>query len=151
MKYLHILIIGICLPTAVPSMADQAEDEAAIRKVVAAIDAAFNGHDPAAVLPLNDDTIVIFGRTMRDRREAETLWSEYFAQNKNARRRFLEEIDIVFVTPDVAIYKSRGERTGRVDASGKPLPPNQAIYARVFVKRNDTWLLAASFYQMISE
>jgi len=151
MKHSLILTVGVCLLVSVPAMADQAEDEAAIRKVVAAIDAAYNAHDTAALLPLVDDTVVIFGRTMRDRREMQTFWSEAFAQSKNAKRRFLEEIDIVFVTPDVAIYKSRGERTGRADTDGKPLPTNQAIYARVLVKRNDTWLLAASFYQFVVE
>jgi uncharacterized protein (TIGR02246 family) len=152
MKYLMILTAGICsLLFSLSAMADQAEDEAAIRKVVAAIEAAYNAHDPSALLPLLDDTVVILGRTMRDKREAETFWSEAFAQSKNAKRQFLEEIDIVFVTPDVAIYKSRYERTGRADANGKALPPNQAIAARVLVKRDDTWLLAASFGQVIVE
>ena len=97
MRHLMILTAGICLLlTSVPATADQAEDEAAVKKVVAAIEAAFNDHDPAAVLPLVDDTIVMFGRTIRDRGEAEAFWSEVFAQSKNAKRRFLEEIDIGF-------------------------------------------------------
>ena len=76
---------------------------------------------------------------------------EKFQSERKSQFKLLDEIGIIFVTPDVAIYKSRGERTGRADTDGKPLPTNQAIYARVLVKRNDTWLLAASFYQFVVE
>ncbi len=47
MKYLMILTIGICLLlTSAPAMADQAEDEAAIRKLIEAkLLAAYNNQD----------------------------------------------------------------------------------------------------------
>ena len=46
MKYLMILTVGVCLLIGtVPAMADEAADEAAIRKVVRQITQAFNNKE----------------------------------------------------------------------------------------------------------
>ncbi len=45
MKYLTALTIGACLLFSSTPMAAQAEDEAAIRKVMEQVNAAFNNHD----------------------------------------------------------------------------------------------------------
>jgi hypothetical protein len=65
------------------------------------------------------------------------LWSsEGYSQIKN------EEVDLVFLTPDVAIYRINGLR----------LEWNQKlILAWIFSKKNGNWLLSAAFWQDVEE
>jgi hypothetical protein len=63
----------------------------------------------------------------------------------------LEEIGIIFFTPDVAVYKALMDNTGRVDEDGKPLPQVKWLAAVVMVKRNGQWLQAAWFTRPIEE
>ena len=147
MKYLMILAIGVCLLlTSAPATADQAADEAAIREASKKIEAAFNAHDAKASVAMYDETIEMWDGTYKGRAEQEKAYVEYFKSGlKNAKMTPLEEIGIVFVTPDVAIHKMRREMTGMVDEDGKAMPDAKHIHARVFVKRDGKWLLAAYF------
>ena len=83
-------------------------------------------------------------------------WEKYYAErwggrNKDIQYEMLEEIGIVFVTSDVAIYKYRGKTTGRIDADGKQLPTLERLWADVYVKKNGQWLCAADFDREIGE
>ena len=62
MKRLLVLTIGICLLlTSVPVMADQAEDEAAIRKAYQKLLTAFNNHDAKAMMAMAAEVIRVLG------------------------------------------------------------------------------------------
>lgn len=63
----------------------------------------------------------------------------------------LDEIGIVFVTPDVAIYKCRDEVTGGLDADGNPRQPEKRLAAAVYVKKNGKWLWTTWFSRPIQE
>ena len=76
---------------------------------------------------------------------------EGIARQKDVQASCLDEIGIVFVTPDVAIRKTRTEWTGMTDAEGKPLPSFKSLDAQVYVKRNGKWLRTAAFYRPIEE
>ena len=152
MKYLMISLVGVCLLlTSVPAMADQAADEAAIREASEKIMAAFNEHDVETALALYDEKIEMWDGTYKGRAGQEKGYIEYFKIAKNAHMKPLEEIGIVFITPDVAIHKMRREMTGIVDMDGKAQPDVKEIHARVFVKRDGKWLLAAYFSAPIEE
>lgn len=57
MRHLLILTVGVCLLFAsVPAMAGQAEDEAAIRKIMKQREAAYNRHDVTALGAQLDET-----------------------------------------------------------------------------------------------
>jgi hypothetical protein len=79
----------------------------------------------------------------------EKYLSDIFSNAKDFQIKLLDEIGIVFVTPDVAIHKHNDEVTGSIDADGKPLPPDKRISARVFVKKNGRWLFSTQFYRSI--
>ena len=153
MKYLMILMVGVCLLFApAPAMADQAEDEAAIREASEKIVAAFNAHDAAACAALYDQKIESLQGS--GRAEHEKLVADNFQRNKAVKYSLMkpsDEIGITFVTPDVAIHKLLREITGWLDADGKPLPPLKQVHARVFVKRDGKWLLAAYFSAPVTE
>ena len=98
-----------------------------------------------------DEEIESWDGSAKGRSGHQKAIAEYLQLAKNARMKELEEIGIVFVTPDVAIHKLRREMSGMVDADGKTLPDTKQIHARVFVKRNGKWLQAAYFSRPIQE
>lgn len=152
MKYLMILTVGVCILFAsVPAMADQAEDETAIRKEVEKMAALSNKHDAEALgAPLTEDYENWTG-SQKGRAAYVKNMSNLYDLNKDRQVKLLDEIGIVFVTPDVAIFKGRLETSGLHDADGKPLPPSKRLQAWIFVKKSGQWLRAASFSRPIEE
>jgi uncharacterized protein (TIGR02246 family) len=147
MKYLMILTLGVCLLfSSPPAMGDQAADEAAIRELVKKANEAFNRHDAEAMAAFFVENFETPDGKYRGRKQV----SDYFASMKNQYKQ-LDEIGIIFVTPDVAIFKEYGENTDNVDADGKSLPPSKALEAWVLVKKNGKWLAAALFPRPVEE
>jgi uncharacterized protein (TIGR02246 family) len=147
MKYLLILTVGICLLISVPAMADQAEDEAAIRKVEEMYIAAYNAHDSEAVHATYVEDVQVWRGHISGRAAATKNLAEVFAgPYKNLKVKVENEIGIVFITPDVAIYKAVLAGSGMVDEEGKALPPAKNMYAKVYVKKNGKWLGAHGYF-----
>ena len=153
MKFLMILMVGACLLIGtVPAMADQAAEEPAIREAIKKLVAAWNSHDAKAHVALLDGVAVPWESGAKGTKEGQEKWfTEYFAKQKDAKGKLLEEVGIVFVTPDVAIYKSYAEPSGMVDDAGKEIPPTKMLGAWVMVKRDGKWLNAASFFRPAEE
>ena len=152
MKYLMISLVGVCLLlTSVPAMADQAADEAAIRKLIEQDNEAFNKHDAKAMAVACAKNYESWNGKRKGPAAFEKMMAEYFANQKDVQAKELEVIGIIFLTPDVAIYKSRKQYTNRLDADGKPLPTGKILAASVFVKENGKWLWAADFDRTIEE
>ena len=55
------------------------------------------------------------------------------------------------MTPEVAIYKGRMEYAGWVDADGKIAATGKRLVARVLVKKQGQWLIAATFGRSIED
>jgi hypothetical protein len=146
MKYLTILTVGVNLLLAsAPAVADQAADEKAIREASDKIMAAYSAHDTKAGEAFYDKTIESWDGSGKGPAAHAKMLAEGLKNQPKMKGENLDEIGIVFVTPDVAIHKLYREYTGLVDEDGKPMPKNEQICARVFVKRNGKWLLAAYF------
>ena len=151
MKNLITLTIGVCLLfSAVPAMADQAEDEAAIRKVFEQINAAFNNHDAKGMFALVDESVESWDGSRKGAANFE-YYADMFKRMPSIKSNFLEEIGIIFLTPDVAVYKAFMDNTGLVDEDGKRLPQLKWLGAWVMVKRNGKWLSAAFFSRLMEE
>jgi uncharacterized protein (TIGR02246 family) len=133
------------LVSAGPSSADQTEDTAAIREVVRQVNARHNEHEVGPLVALFDEKVEDWAGGTQGRKAMEKTLTELFAREPKRLQQELGEIGIVFVTPDVAIYKSRRVTTGTLDATGTPLPPERVQFARVLVKREGRWYLAAWF------
>ena len=153
MKYLTALTIGACLLfSSMPAMAAQAEeDEAAIRKVVEQVTAAFNNHDGKGMGALAEISLgENWDGSYKWTAESDNM-VDLWKQQPSIKSHILEEIGIIFFTPDVAVYKALMDNTGRVDEDGKPLPQVKWLAAVVMVKRNGQWLQAAWFTRPIEE
>ena len=151
MKYLITLTIGVCLLfPSVPAMADRAEDKAAIRKVFEQINAAFNNHDAKGMFALVDESSESWNGSRKGAAQAE-YYADMFKRMPSIKSERLKEIGIIFVTPDVAVYKALMDNTGLTDEDGKPLPQLKWLGAWIMVKRNGKWLSAAFFTRLIEE
>ena len=152
MKYLLVPMAGLCFFfVSLSAMVAPAADEAAIRTVMEKRKAAFNAKDAQAYAVLHVESFENWLGTVKDRAAFEKDRSERFERQKNEKRELLNEIGIVFVTPEVAIYKGRMEYAGWVDADGKIAPPGKRLLARVLVKKQGQWLIAATFGRSIEE
>lgn len=167
MKQLFILLGLVCLitmllpacapapepePVAAPEpVFDQAAEEAAIREVIEQVYALANKHDAKGFVALMDESIEDWDGENKGRAAQEKGISEWWERQTDIQYKLLDEIGIVFVTPDVAIYKWHDHTTGELDEDGKPLPPSKWLEADVFVKKNDKWLIAAYFEKRIEE
>jgi len=142
-----IAVASLCAILGAGTLAadDRTEDEAAIRDVVEQINTIHNRHEVEPLVALFDETAENWTGSIRGRTAYEQAITGLFDQEPNRLQEELEEVGIVFVTDDVAIYKSRRQVTGEVDSAGKQLPPQTVNLARIFVKREDGWFLSAWF------
>lgn len=144
------VVLVLLIPTATEGQ-DRSADEAAIRKVVEQVNTIHNRHEVKPLVALFDETVEDWAGQTKGREAMEKNLTALFAREKNRIQKEIDEIGIVFVTPDVAIYKSTRVTTGTIDAGGKPLPPEKVIFARVVVKREGRWYLAAWFGAPLAE
>jgi uncharacterized protein (TIGR02246 family) len=136
-RYIFIASAAILLAPDV-GRADQADDEAAIRKNDDAYVAAYNNHDAKAIAAMWSPEAVYIDPDTGDekvgREEIEKEFADTFAGLKDAKLEI--SIDsIKFLSPNVAIENGTARIT-RPDAE-----PDQSTYSALFVKRDGKWLL----------
>jgi uncharacterized protein (TIGR02246 family) len=145
---------AFCAPAPEPAPESQFDPEVekkAILSVVDQIGVALNDHDTDAFVQLLVEDVEFWGGVPSGRTDYRDWWKNYFEQQTDFKWRVTEEIGMIFVTPEVAIYKFYGERSGQVDEDGNPIPPNISLCANVFVKRDGKWLEVAFFDRPVGE
>jgi uncharacterized protein (TIGR02246 family) len=161
MKYLIILSGVACLsfmllpacapapepePEATPEpQFDQAAEEAAVRQVIEQVLAVLNNHDAKALASLFIETYETWDGEVKGIEAYENDYSDFFERQKDLKYQFQDEIGLIFLKPDVAIYKGRGEFTDMLDDDGNTLPPQEYRHAWILMKENGKWLVAALF------
>jgi uncharacterized protein (TIGR02246 family) len=132
------LAICFCSAMTCTLCADQAEDEAAIRKNDDAYVEAYNKHDAKALAEMwSPEAVYVDPETGEEavgREEIEKEFADTFAGLKDAKL----EIDVKsirFLSPNVAIESG----TARILRSNEE--PDESIYSALFVKRDGKWLL----------
>lgn len=128
------------------------QDEEAIRRIVAEMTEAFNGHDAKAATTMytpDADFVSVRGETGLGVAEAEKRLTAIFATR--AREATLKTLDVRvrFIRSDVALVHVTNELSGLVTASGQKLPPHQELSLRVFVKDDGVWRVASFHNTMI--
>jgi uncharacterized protein (TIGR02246 family) len=115
-------------------------DEAAIRKILDARNAAYNNHDAkalAATYAPDADLVTGTGRVISGRTAIEKNYRDAFAGvDKNASVT-IDSSKVRFLTADTAILDMDGVTTGRTDGAIK----THATW--VYVKRNGEWMVVA--------
>ena len=132
-------------------MADQSEDEAAIRQVALQILDGYSTGTPGTVVELFAEDWENWEGTIKGRAAWEEYATELLQRRKGVKFKQLEEIGIVFVTSDVAIYKQIVEMSGGIDEDGKLRQPAKILYAVVYVKKGGKWLQSSYFGRPIVE
>jgi uncharacterized protein (TIGR02246 family) len=143
MKTIHFACVAVtclvafCLAPTM-SWADQAEDEAAIRKSDAAYTEAYNKQDAEALAALWSPEAVYVdpetGEQAVGRDAIEKEFAETFAALKDAKLK-IEPTAIKFFSPNVAVESG----TARVIRPNEE--PDESTYSALFVKRDGKWLL----------
>jgi ketosteroid isomerase-like protein len=126
---------------------DPVAEEKAIREALAQILDAYGASDSKTMASLSDETFMNTRMVRTGREEVEKWWATVFEAWGPTTVHPIRDFGIVFVTPDVAIWRGISEFRDRVDADGNPVPPQQVIGANVWVKRNGRWYRAATFVQ----
>jgi uncharacterized protein (TIGR02246 family) len=125
--------------------ADSPEDEAAIRTLEARLPEAWNRHDAkafAAVFTENGDCVNIVGWWWKGRAEIERKLTDAFVYVFKESTLTDTNVDIRFLTSDLAVAHVRWTMTGAKTPSAIPIP-QQGIQTHVLQKQNGQWLLAA--------
>ena len=127
-----------------PAFAQGRLDEEAIKRVIVAMDDAFNSHRPDSALFTQDaDFVNVNGAWLKGAADIESGRRTAFdTRLKNAHTRSLE-VRIRFIRPDVAIAHVTSETTGIATADGRELPPQKELNIRVLTREDGRWLVAA--------
>lgn len=136
--FLSLLALSLGWLAGGEALADQAVEEAAIRKAVESYTAAFNKQDAKALAshwsPEAVYTNPVSGEEVVGRDAIEKQFGEIFATLKGAKLESKVE-SIRFVSPNVAVENG----TARVTvAEGKP---DESTYSAVHVKRDGKWMI----------
>ena len=143
-----LMILGVFLIFAsAPAVADRAADEAAIREATKQFNTALNRNDTKAIEALLDENLENWKGDLK----GPAALVRAIKDNPDTTVRFLEEVGIVFLTPDVAVHKFYEENSGWRDGDGNPSPPAKALRAYVYAKKNGKWLRGAMFLREVEE
>ena len=122
------------------------EDEAAIRKIIAATTQMFNRHDArgfAQYYTPDADLVTVRGEVMKGTAEIEAGLTRIFLTRAGSAR--LREVDasIRLLVPSVALAHVTNELSGLIGSGGEHLPAHRERSVRVFVKNDGVWKVTA--------
>jgi uncharacterized protein (TIGR02246 family) len=125
--------------------ANQADDENAIRALEARQPEAWNKHDAKAYASLfteKGDCVNVVGWWWKGRAEIEKKLTDAYVYVFKESILTITNVDIRFLTPDVAVAHVQWTMTGARTPSGIPTP-QQGLQTHVLQKENGQWLIAA--------
>src|ERR1700720_4291573 len=132
------------LPTIARGAGREA-DEAGIRDLEKQQEQAWNAHDAKAYANLfteDGDCVNIVGWWWKGSAEIEKKLTDAYVYVFKESTLTITNVDIRFLTPDVAVAHVRWTMTGARTPAGIPVP-QQGIQTHVLQKKGDQWLIAA--------
>jgi uncharacterized protein (TIGR02246 family) len=139
-----VLSMGVILAPTIFAE-NQSADEAAIRALEARQPEAWNKRDAKAYANLfteNGDCVNIVGWWWKGRAEIERKLTDAYVYVFKESTLTIKDMDIRFLTSDVAVAHVHWTLTGARTPSGLPVP-QQGIQTHVLQKQNGQWLIAA--------
>jgi uncharacterized protein (TIGR02246 family) len=140
---LSILVAAASAPPHQGAARDR--DEAEIRNVQTRQAAAWNGHDAKAYADLfteDGDVVNVVGWWWKGRAEIESKLTAAFAFVFRDSTLTITEVDVRFLSPEVAIAHVRWTMTGAKTPPGIP-EPREGIQIQVLRKTAGRWLITA--------
>ena len=122
-------------------------DEKAVRDIEMQWEAAWNRHDvPALVRNVAPDADIVnlSGSWMKGRDRFAASLTELHRDKVKDSVWKNDEVDVKFLTPEIAIVHAYWNTHGERNPDGTPLPPRRGLYTRVVAKRSGRWLVVAS-------
>jgi uncharacterized protein (TIGR02246 family) len=144
-RLLFVLIVGALAWN--PVLADQAEDEQAIRTVQERWDDAWNRNDVHALAALVAEDVRfvnVAGQVLTGRTEFEQLQTRTHAMQFKESVRTVTATDIKFLTPDIAVAHVHWGMKGDKDADGTPRQPRNGVMMQVLMKQDAKWMVVAA-------
>lgn len=145
MKQFITFFFFVLLSVAPLVAADQSADEAAIRALEARQPEAWNKHDAKAYASLfteHGDCVNVVGWWWKGRAEIEQKLTAAYVYVFKESVLTITDVDIRFLTSDVAVAHVRWTMTGARTPAGIPVP-QQGLQTHVVQKQNGQWLIAA--------
>ena len=137
--------VQACTPAPGPDVDLRAEEQVLI-ELWEQIRVLYENRDAEAMADLFDDPMLISGGVVEGREKIREHWESFLGSLGDTQMNVLEELDLEFVTPDVAIHQAHIEFTNfPPDAEGNPQAPKQYWASNVLVKRAGRWLRKAAF------
>lgn len=147
MRALHFCSVIVLAVASIQATPASGSDEGAIRELQTRQEAAWNAHDShayAQLFAVDADTVNVLGWWWRSRAELEQKLGAGFSSVFARSQLHVEEVDVRFLTPQVAIAHVRWSMTGAdsPDGSGKNIP-TKGIQTQTLYKSADGWHIAA--------
>jgi uncharacterized protein (TIGR02246 family) len=146
-KFWFLALIFFLVATAVSAQAGTSADQQAIRQIETRWQTAWNHHDIAAMASLfapEAGVVNLAGEWFKGREEfARSLESLHSGKVKESIWQ-TQDIDIKFLTPEIAIVHVHFSSHGDRNPDGSLMPPRRGIFTRVEVKRGGHWVIVAS-------
>jgi uncharacterized protein (TIGR02246 family) len=147
---LLFLFLQACTPAPEPE-ADLRAEEQVLRELWEQIRVLYENRDAKAMADLCDDPMLMSGGVVRGREGIQEHWESFLGSLGETQINTLEELDLEFVTPDVAIHQAHIEFTNLPpDVEGNPQAPKQYWASNVLVKKAGRWMRKAAFLREIT-
>jgi len=139
------LLLALAAFPPLASGGEHRQDEADIRKLQTQQQEAWNRHDAKAYAHLfteDGDVVNVVGWWWKGRAEIEQKLSAAYAYVFRESTLTITEVDVKFLTPQIAVAHVRWSMVGARTPPGVP-EPRQGIQTQVLQKWEGTWLIAA--------
>jgi len=129
------------------SRANQKSEQAAIRQTVMGLQEAWNRHDMNAFASLfaeDADFVNVAGAWWKGRTEIEQKHRTAHATMFHDSTLSIEEVDLRFLTPDIAIAHVLTSLVGQRMPDGTVAPRQRALLTQALQKQSGKWMIVAS-------
>jgi uncharacterized protein (TIGR02246 family) len=151
-RFVFLALTFFLAATVVHAQSGTSADERSIRQIETRWQTAWNHHDIAAMAALfapEAGVVNLAGEWFQGREAfARSLESLHSGKVRESIWQ-TQDIDIKFLTPEIAIVHVHFSSHGDRNPDGSPMPPRRGIFTRVEVKRGGHWVIVASQATMI--
>ena len=143
------ILAVLCVFALTPGrlLANQADDEKAIKDIQVQWDDAWNRHDVQALSSLVAEDVRfvnVAGLLLKSRAEFQQHQARIHAMQMKESVRTVTATEIKFVTPDIAIAHVSWGIRGDKDPDGAPRQPRHGVMMQVLEKRDGKWTVIAA-------
>jgi uncharacterized protein (TIGR02246 family) len=137
----------LLIPASPTPQSGTSDDEKAIREIESQWETAWNHHDASALAHLaapDADFVNARGVWGKGREHLEKSQANQQKTNEKDSSWKTTEVDVRFISPDVAVVHVYWVLTGERNQDGVLKQPELGIFTRTDVKRDGRWMISAS-------